>query len=495
MATADKQHIGAIEHQEQNFDSGSEKNHDYVEFSPAEQRRITRRLDIRLVLTTGIVYCVSLMDRTNLSAASLAGMNVSLRMNVANNGYSITTLVFFISYIVFQPPATILTRKIGPRIFLSALAFGWGVVMIGMGLVRTWPDLAGLRVILGVFEAGYFPGAVYLLSTWYTRYEMGKRYAVFYIIGCVASAFAGILAFGLMQIDTRIYSAANPALDPVGWRWIFIIEGVLTCAIGIGAYVFLVGFPDEGAEKAWSFLTKAEIDWVVRKVEADRGDVALEPFTIGRFLRGGADWKIWVFALMFCFSTTVSYALAYFLPIILRAGMGFSVGEAQCLVAPPFVFAGIWMYACGWFGDKYRLRSPVIAMNALLQVIGLCVMGYGGSNGAKYFGTFLACAGANCSVPAILTYQANNIRGQWKRAFCSASLVGFGGIGGIIGSLVFRPQDSPRYLPGLWATMTASGLVLILIGILTLYFKQQNAKADRGEIQIEGSEEGFRYTY
>ncbi|KAF2219522.1 major facilitator superfamily domain-containing protein [Elsinoe ampelina] len=487
MATEEKQQIGAIQHQEHNFDSGSEKNHDYVEFSPREQRRITRRLDLRLVLTTGIVYCVSLMDRTNLSAASLAGMNIELRMNAANNGYSITTLVFFVSYIIFQPPATILTRKIGPRIFLSALAFGWGVVMIGMGLVNTWPELAGLRVILGVFEAGYFPGAVYLLSTWYTRYEMGKRYAVFYIIGCVASAFAGILAFGLMQMDG--------IAGKTGWRWIFIIEGIITCLIGIGAYVFLVSFPDDGAEKAWGFLKKAEIDWIIRKVDADRGDVALEPFTIGRFMRGGADWKIWVFALMFCFSTTVSYALAYFLPIILRAGMGFSVGEAQCLVAPPFVFAGIWMYLCGWYGDKYKLRAPVIATNAILQVVGLCLMGYAPTNAVKYFGVFLACAGANCSVPAILTYQANNIRGQWKRAFCSASLVGFGGIGGIIGSLVFRPQDAPRYLPGLWATMVASGLVLIMVGILTLFFKAQNAKADRGELNIEGSEEGFRYTY
>ncbi|PNS21545.1 hypothetical protein CAC42_904 [Sphaceloma murrayae] len=504
---SDDKAIGAVEHQENNFDSGSEKNHDYVEFSPKEQRRITRKLDLRLVLTTGVVYCVSLMDRTNLSAAALAGMNVELRMDARNNGYSITTLVFFISYILCQPPATVLTRKIGPRIFLSALAFGWGVVMIGMGLISSWPQLAGLRVILGVFEAGYFPGAVYLLSTWYTRYEMGKRYAVFYIIGCVASAFAGILAFGLMQIDARVMNYFPPgnrvipsrpisATNPIiyGWRWIFILEGVLTCAIGVGAYIFLVSFPDDGAEKAWSFLKKNEVDWIIRKVNADRGDVKVEPFTLGRFMRGGADWKIWIYALMFCFTTTVSYALAYFLPLILR-GMGFSVGEAQCLVAPPFVFAGIWMFACGWFGDKYKIRSPVIAANAILQIVGLALMGFVSSNGVRFFGVFLACAGANCNVPAILTYQANNIRGQWKRAFCSASLVGFGGVGGIIGSLIFRPQDAPSYRPGIIGTMVASGLTLMLVGILTLNFRSVNAKADRGEMVVEGSEEGFRYTY
>lgn len=276
----------------------------------------------------------------------------------------------------------------------------------------------------------YFPAAVYLLSTWYTRYEMGKRYAVFYTLGCVASACSGILAFGLMQMDKL--SGLR------GWSWIFIIEGILTCLIAIIAYVFLVPFPDSGAERAWGFLKKREVDWIMRKVDNDRGDVKLEPFTVGRFLRGGLDLKVWAFALIFCFTTTVTYALAYFLPIILRNGMGFSIGAAQCLVAPPYAFAGIYMFLCGWLGDRFHLRAPVILMNCLLMICGLALMGFVKSVAVRYFGVFLCTAGANCNVPAVLTYQANNIRGQWKRAFASASLVGFGGIGGIIGSLVFR---------------------------------------------------------
>lgn len=83
--------------------------------------------------------------------------------------------------------------------------------MVGMGLIDDWSSLAGLRVILGILEAGYFPGAVYLLSTWFVRYDVGKRYAVFYMIGSLASAISGILAYGLMQMD----GIANYA----GWRW------------------------------------------------------------------------------------------------------------------------------------------------------------------------------------------------------------------------------------------------------------------------------------
>ena len=93
-----------------------------------------------------------------------------------------------------------------------------------------------------------------------------------------------------------------------------------------------------------------------------------------------------------------------------------------------------------------------------------------------------------------MAYQANNIRGQWKRAFCSANLVGGGGIGGIIGSLVFRSQDAPLYRPGLWACMACNAVIITIVAITTLYFKRCNKKAREGKMVIEGLP-GFVYTY
>jgi MFS family permease len=117
--------------------------------------------------------------------------------------YSVVTVVFFATYIVFQPPATIIVRKLGPRNFLSIIVVAWGAVMIGMGFVKNFESLAALRVVLGILEAGFFPSCVYLLSTWYTRFDVGKRYSCFYILGSLASACAGILAYGLMQLNGR----------------------------------------------------------------------------------------------------------------------------------------------------------------------------------------------------------------------------------------------------------------------------------------------------
>jgi len=448
--------------------NGSDIHPDDHGLTKEEQRQIIRRVDRRLVVTVGLMYCVSLMDRTNMSAANIAGMSVELQLGA---NYNIANLVFFIPYIIFQPPSTIICRAIGPRIHLAAITVLWGSVMIGMGFVQNFPQLAVTRVLLGVLEAGFFPSCVYLLSTWYTRYEVGKRYSLFYLLGCVASAFSGILAYGLMQM--------NGLANLSGWRWIFTMEGILTCVLGIAGYWLLVDFPDSNRTN-WSFLGSRERAWVVSRIAKDRGDSKAEAFNMGKFLRAGLDWKIWCYALIFCCSTTLSYALAYTLPIILLENMGFNVAEAQCLVAPPYAFAGVVMLVTGWLGDKYHIRGPIIIVNMVIALIGLPIMGWHSDANVRYFGVFLVTAGANSNIPAVMSFQANNVRGQWKRAFCSATLVGFGGFGGIAGSLVFREQDRMTgYKPGMYACIAAALINIILVCICDFTFWRQNKKADQ----------------
>lgn len=462
----------------------SEESNDarIARFSPEEQKNIIHRIDRRLVTVLGLLYMASLMDRTNLSAANIAGMRVDLRL--IQDRYSIIVLIFFIPYVIFQPPATVVLRKIGPKYFLSAITILWGATMIGFGFVKKWEDLVGLRVILGTLEAGFFPGCAYLLSCWYTRFELQKRNAVFYLIGSMSSAFAGILAYGLMQMK------GLGGLE--GWRWIFIIEGIITVLLGFLGYLLIIDFPELAAQSS-KFLTKEETDFICARIDKDRADVSAPPFSFSTYLRTAADLKVWGFASIFMLTTTNAYAIAYFLPVILNRGMKFSVAASQCLVAPPYVAAGIAMYGMAVVGDKYRIRGPIVIFNSILALIGLPLLGYAKNNGARYFGVFLATISANSNVPAILTYQANNIRGQWKRALCSATLVGAGGIGGIIGSTVFREKDAPNYGPGIMACMIANGLVIIVTGLLMVKFHFANKRADRGGKAIEG-QEAFRYT-
>jgi len=480
--------------------------------TPEEQKKLIWRIDVRLVLTLGFMYCVSLMDRTNTGVAVVAGMSVDLVLK--DFRYSTIVLVFFISYVFLQPPATVVLRKVGPRIFLPAITVLWGATMICFGFVKLWTDLIPLRIVLGIFEAGFFPGCAYLLSCWYPRYDLQKRYAVFYLIGSLSSAFSGILAYGFSQMNglgdlgpaygqhygpTKANPTAPRGIMPgiAGWRWIFIMQGLLTVIVGtVGAFT-IADFPEKAAQKsksfALAFLSEREAAFVVARIERDRSDAIAEPFNLAKYIRCGMDSKIWGFAALFGLTTTTTYAIAYFLPIILHDGMGFGVAEAQCLIAPPYVLAALWMYACAWYGDKHHTRGPIVIVNAVLGLIGLPLLGFASSAGVQYFGVFLATTSANANIPAILSYQANNLRGQWKRALASATLVGAGGVGGIIGSVVFRSQDAPGYRPGIYTCIIACALTVVITMLLTFKFHRANKRAASGGKIIEGLE-GFRYT-
>jgi len=160
--------------------------------------------------------------------------------------------------------------------------------------------------------------------------------------------------------------------------------------------------------------------------------------------------------------------------------------------------------------DKLNIRAHIIAFNAVLMIIGVAVLGFAEQPYVRYFGAFLVTAGkltafegcggadfflvgSNSNVTASMTYQQNNVVGQWKRAFTSANMVAMGGVGGIVGTLVFRSQDAPQYVPGLATCFTAAGATLLSVTATTIYMLNQNRKQAKGQIIIEGVP-GFRYT-
>lgn len=199
------------------------------------------------------------------------------------------------------------------------------------------------------------------------------------------------------------------------------MEGILTVIVGVAGYFFLIDFPDREAEKK-KFLTERECQFIIRRLTKDRDDVDPEPFHLKRFLAAGLDLKIWSFALLFFCNGTIAYAIAFFLPIILRQNMHFSIAASQCLVAPPYLFAVIIMGTTSWVADKWRVRGPIIALNNVISLIGVAIMvscpafwslekgspigqGFASSSGARYFGVFLVTAGSTANFPAVMAYQ------------------------------------------------------------------------------------------
>ncbi|KAF1808506.1 MFS general substrate transporter [Eremomyces bilateralis CBS 781.70] len=453
------------------------------EFDTGTEKRLMRRIDWRLLPILGALYSISLIDRTNISNARVAGMAKDLGLTVGDR-YAIALTMFFIPYFFFELPSNIVLRKVGSANWLSFIAFAWGTVMLGQGFVNSWQALTACRTLLGFFEAGFFPGCVYLATCWYIRFEVQKRLAAFYLLSVFVGGLASILAFGLMQME---------GLSGIrGWRWIFIIEGLLTQVVAILAWFLIIDFPDKAERKG--FLSPAEATFIANRIESDRGDSVPDELTWGRFFHHLGDWKLWTFSLMFASVTMPAYAFAYFSPVII-AGMGYSGGEANALAAPPACAAVFTAFGFAWLGDKYRVRAPVIAAQAIITIIGLMIVAYHTNHGVRYFGIFLGVMGCQGNIPAILAYQSNNIRLQSKRSVGSALQIGFGAIGGILASTTFMEKEAPYYRTGLWIT---AGLQFFILGALvacSAYFHLKNKQLDLGTLAkpIEG-QVGFKYT-
>ncbi|BCS23773.1 uncharacterized protein APUU_40217A [Aspergillus puulaauensis] len=469
-----------VEDNEKGALSSQVSNHS-LQYDDAVVKRIKRKIDVRLCVVVAIMYTVCQIDRVNLPNAVVAGMGKEIDLTGTN--YSTIVALFFVTYTIFQPVMTVIARKIGPRIFMGFITVAWGLVMVGMGLVHDWREMTGLRIVLGVFEAGLFPSAVFLISSWYIRRETGKRIGLFYLLGSALSSFGGILAYGLQQMD-GIQGHA-------GWRWIFIIEGVLTVAIGLLGVILIVDFPEDARRTRW-FLTDAEIDIMIDRVDKDRGDAHVTPFVLKEYLKYALEWQGWLLAVNFLMSAIVIYAVSYFLPIVLRQGLGFDVAKAQTLTAPCFLFGSALGITESWLSDKYNTRGIVVVINAVLQIVGVALLGYAKGNGVRYFGAFILTGSCNANVSASLTYPSNNITGQWRRAFGSALIVGAGGVGGIIGGLVFREQDAPEYRPGLWTCFIAAAVTIVSVGITTCTMARANRKQKDGLVIFDTP--GFRFT-
>jgi hypothetical protein len=190
-----------------------------------------------------------------------------------------------------------------------------------------------------------------------------------------------------------------------------------------------------------------------------------------------------------------SYALAYFGPVIILS-LGYTAANVHLLGIPPSVFAVVVSLFISWVSDRCKVRAPFIIFQAMVCICGLMMTAYAENDLVRYFGIFFGAAGCQGNIPSILAYQANNIRGQSKRAVGSAMQIGFGAVGGIMGSTIFFQSEAPRYLTGLWITTGLQFFVIVAASSMSLYFYIMNRKVTNGTIKKHNEgQEGFKFTY
>ncbi|KAA8632199.1 hypothetical protein SMACR_01485 [Sordaria macrospora] len=453
-------------------------------YSHEQERRIRRKVDLRLCTIAGILCSLNLLDSGVISSAAVTSMPSDLGLDHGNR-FSVSIFIFTVASIIFQLPSTIAVRTFGPRIWFSFITFSFGIITLSTGFVKDWKQMIALRVLLGATSSGIYPGLSYLISCWYPRREQQVRFAFMQSGEVIILATGSLVNYGLQQ--------RNGGAGLEGWRWMFVVQGLCTCVLGIATYWWIVDFPENSHKSFW-FLTEEEADIASRRIEKDRGDLIAQKFSLMAVLVHAKDFKIWVFACLFFMQNVVSTALAYFVPIILENGLGYSPNQAIILSAPPYYYAVVPVIVSSVVADRFRIRGPIITFNALCMITGFAILGFADNSGARYFGVFLSTGAYVANWAALTAYQANNVVGQWKRVFTAAACTMFNGAGGIAGSYIVRNIEAPRYTTAVWVSIGSHILMISLVGVLTIYFYFRNNRAARTNGAVEKTA-GFRYTY
>jgi MFS family permease len=344
------------------------------------EKRLRLKVDLRLCTIAGILCSLNLLDSGIISSAFVTSMLSDL--DLTGNRYSVSIFIFTISSIAFQLPSTLAVRFFGPRIWFAFITFCFGLITMCTAFIHTWKEMIALRVLLGMAMSGVYPGLSYLVSTWYLRKEQQTRFAFLQSGEVIILATGSIVNFGLNQLN------GEGALVN-GWRYMYLVQGLITMLLGIVTYFWIVDFPENAHNSLW-FLTAEEQKLAVSRIQKDRKDVQADPFTWREILHHAKDVKVYGFACMFFLLNLVSTSLSYFLPIILQSGMGFSENESILLSAPPYYYAVVPVIISSVVGDRLNLRGPVIVFNCICLIVGFCMLGFTDQVTVRYIGTYLA---------------------------------------------------------------------------------------------------------
>ncbi|KAL4750637.1 hypothetical protein BDW72DRAFT_203767 [Aspergillus terricola var. indicus] len=449
-------------------------------FPPDMQKRVLRKMDLRLIPMLALLYLLAFLDRGNIGNAKIEGMLDDLNMSGPEYNWCLT--VFFFTYVAFELPSNLLLKKLRPSRLLPLLMVAWGIVMTLMGVVQNYHGLLISRLFLGVAEAGLYPGIAYYITLWYPRHLAQYRQAMFFSAASVAGAFSGILAWAIAKMDGVGHYA--------GWRWIFILEGILTVLVGVIAPFAMYDFPETA-----SFLTEEERKYVIHALRTQNsgqdtlragGDAVEEQarFRPRYVLDALTDWQIYVGLFMYWGITCPLYGISFFLPSIIR-DLGYTSSTAQLLTVPIYITAAVVAVAGAWLSDRYKKRSPFILFFMSLIAIGFVIVlasSDRGVPGVVYFGVFVAVVGIYPAFPGNVTWISVNLAGDYKRAAGMAIHIGLGNLAGAMASNFYRAEDAPKYTLG--HALELGFCVVGIFAVLILRFSYKRINKKREAIDI-----------
>jgi ACS family tartrate transporter-like MFS transporter len=415
--------------------------------------RTIRKLKIRLLPWLFLLFVVAYIDRINIGFAALT-MNHEL--GVSGQQFGIAAGIFFFGYFIFEIPSNLLLHKIGARIWMARILLTWGILAMATGLVRNLHQLYVVRFLLGVAEAGYFPGIILYLTYWFRRSERSEAVALFAAAVPIAS-IVGAPISGAILDHFHLMGVSS-------WRWLLILEGLPAIVCGLLTYFVLPSWPSEAR-----FLTPEEREWL-RAELADEEQQKLErrDYSVLQALVSG---RVWFLTVIYFGMMIGLYALIFWTPQLLKSFSGlYSNSTVGLLVMFPHLVGLVAMILVSRSSDRHLERAYHAGVPGLVAGAALLLLGWFHSPIVVVALLSLLAAGVYSFLSPFWAIPAEFLAG-----FAAAAGIGlmnsFANLGGFVGPYLVGVMSG--WTGGIYSGLALAGIPLVISGSLLLLLPKE----------------------
>ncbi|HKM79585.1 MAG TPA: MFS transporter [Candidatus Acidoferrum sp.] len=321
---------------------------------------VIHRLLWRLLPFLFLLYVVAYLDRINVGFAAL---QMQSQLKFSDAVYGLGAGIFFLGYFLFQVPSNMAMQSFGARRWIAFLMILWGGISASMMFVGSARSFYTMRFLLGAAEAGFFPGVIYYLRSWFPAAVRARALALFIMAGPISGVIGGPISGALLGLHRRAGLA--------GWQWLFLLEGIPAILLGFVAYCFLTDRP----EKA-HWLSSEDLAWLVSALRRDEIAASKERAAPAGILAMLTSARVWGFSFIYFSAVACAYSIGLWLPTVVKSLSGISSFVIGLLAAIPYLAAAIAMVIVGAHSDRTGERDWHVALPAFVTCFALAAAAF-----------------------------------------------------------------------------------------------------------------------
>ncbi|KAI8668480.1 hypothetical protein NCS55_00874200 [Fusarium keratoplasticum] len=452
-----------------------------VDYSGAHEKTdpkeiaLVKKLDRWMMPMLWSMYWLNYLDRNAIALARLNDLEKDL--NLKGTEYQTCVSILFVGYILAQIPSNMFLTRTRPSRYMGVMMMLWAVVSALTAVAKDFKGLLLTRFFLGLTEAPYYPGAVYLLSIFYTRKEVATRIAILYTGNILATAFAGLIAAG-------IFYGMDDLAGIAGWKWLFILQGAVTFVIAVVGYFVLPDFP----QTTW-WLTQEERDLAYNRMELDTVANKGETSTWKGLQQAAKDPMVWIFCFMAHFHLAAN-GFKNFFPTVVKT-LGFNTTITLVLTCPPYLIAGASTILVSYSSGKFNERTWHITASKAVAVIGFAAAAATLNTAGRYVCMVIFTIGTY-AVNSLILGWCGSVCGQTKekKAVAISMVTMIMNISFIWTPYLWPSSDEPRYAIAMSSSAAFSIATAVLAWVAKVIMMRRNRK-----LRSQESEATVFYVY